>query len=313
MKSGRIKKKLNSYLEKARLSNVAKSTRRVLFNHLNESVEERGFFHVDQMYGSGSGVLLRHNNTFFLLTARHVIKNNIPEDFQNESPFWVTSKFQGKWESLHDFLMPKMIWNIGELISLEAESVDVSDVCLIELFHPGKYHFPDHYIEIKGVTSVLTKKDYFEGQFLLVTGYPFERNTFDFTPVSEDITHTTSLTRHTVPGIYVENEDVGFISFEMVEDDVRHANVNGMSGGAVYNVQPKANQVKLAGIPVTAGDNLCRFIPSYIFIDALLNYQDSSFTVVDPIVLNEPPLEDQAKVYLEYMKQFDPKLKNVEI
>ncbi|WP_460052514.1 serine protease family protein [Sessilibacter sp. MAH2] len=313
MKNGRIKKKLNSYIVKASLSNIAKSTRRVFFNHLNASVVERGFFHVDQMYGSGSGVLIRYNNTFFLLTARHVIKNNIRGDFQNESAFWITSKLQGKWESLHDFLMPKKIWNIGELVSLDVEYIDVSDVCLIELFYPGKHHFPDHYIEIKGATSVLTKKDYFEGQYLLVTGYPFERNTFDFTPVSDDITHTTSIARHTIPGTYVMDRDVGFISFEMVESDVRHENVNGMSGGAVYNVQPKANQIKLAGIPVTAGDNICRFIPSYIFIDALLNYQDSSSTVVDPVVLNPPPLEDLAKSLFEYMVRFDPKFKDINI
>ncbi|BFN12547.1 hypothetical protein MspRI1_05580 [Marinobacter sp. RI1] len=82
-----------------------------------------------------------------------------------------------------------------------------------------------------------------------------------------------------------------------------------MSGGAVYNVQPKANQVKLAGVPVTAGNNICRFIPSYVFVDAVINYRDSSATIIDPIVNNPPTLEDVMKVSLEYLKQFDPKLR----
>lgn len=309
MRNGRIKKKLDGYIEKARFSNVAKSSRRILFNHLYVSTEERGRFHVDQMYGSGSGVLIRYNGDFFLLTAKHVIENNTSGEFQNESPFWVTSKFQGKWESIYDFLLPKIMWNIGEFVSKSAGTIDLSDVCLIELFYPRKFHYPDHFIEIRDENSVLTKREYFEGQFLLVTGYPFEKNAFDFTPVNEDFTHSTSLMRHTIPGCYIPNEDVGHISFEMVEGGVKHQNINGMSGGAVYNVQPKANRVKLAGIPVTAGNNICRFIPCYMFIDGLLNYKKCSFRVVDPIVLKAPPLEDKMAIHYEYLKTFDPKFR----
>ena len=77
----------------------------------------------------------------------------------------------------------------------------------------------------------------------------------------------------------------------------------------MYNVQPKADQVKLAGIPVTAGDNVCRFIPSYMFIDAIINFRDSSSKTIDPIVDNPPSLEDVVKVSLGYLKQFDPNLK----
>lgn len=307
MRSSRIKTKINKYIEKARFSNVAKSTRRLLFNHLNLSVEQRGHFHVDQMYGSGSGVLIRYEGVFFLLTAKHVIDNNIPGRFQNESPFWVTSKFQGEWKTLFDFMFPRVIWNIGDLISETCNNIDLSDICLVELFYPRPFHYPNHFVEIAGKNSVLSKKELFEGQFLLVTGYPFEKNAFDFTPLSDMFTHSTSLHRHTIPGQYVPDEGVGHISFELVEGGVTHSNVNGMSGGTVYNVQPKANQVKLAGIPVTAGDNICRFIPCHVFIDAILNYRSSSCRVVDPIALNEPPIEEQLKLYAEYLRAFDPR------
>lgn len=169
---------------------------------------------------------------------------------------------------------------------------------------------PEHCIEIIDKSSVLTKEELFDGQFLLVTGYPLERNSFDFTPQSKDITHTTNIQRHTIPGIYLTNDSDSYISFEFTEGDTKHENVNGMSGGAVYNVQPKANQVKLAGIPVTAGNNICRFIPSYVFIDAVLNYRNSSVTIIDPAVNNPPGLEDVVKVSLEYMKEFDPKFRS---
>lgn len=76
-------KKLNKYIEKAATSNVAKSTRRFFFNHLYESMESRGHFHVDQMYGAGSGVLLKINDKYFVLTAKHVIDNNIKGELQN--------------------------------------------------------------------------------------------------------------------------------------------------------------------------------------------------------------------------------------
>jgi len=304
-------RKLRKYIEKAAKSNVAKSTRRFFFNHLYESVESRGRFHVDQMYGAGSGVLIKINGDFFVLTAKHVIGNNIKGSFQNESPFWIPVKDRAEWSSLYDFLFPKRIWNIGELISSKVGDIDQSDICLIELFYPQKFHMPDHCVEIKNKDSVLTETEFFDGQILLTTGYPFEKNYFDFTPKSEDISHTTRIQRHTIPGIYLANEDGGYISFEMTGGDTQHENVNGMSGGAVYNVQPKANQVKLAGIPVTAGDNICRFIPSYIFIDAIINFKEASSEVVDPIADNPPSLEDIMKVTLSYLKQYDPQFREV--
>lgn len=279
-------KNLEKYIKKAAVSNVAKSTRRLFFNHLDESLESRGFFHVDQMWGAGSGILLRFKGDFFLLTAKHVIYNNINSEFQNESPFWILVKHSGGWSSLQDFLFPKKLWDIGELVFSKSDSVNYSDICLIELFHPQKSHMPDNFIEIFDKNSVFTKAGFFDGQFLLATGYPFERNFFDHKSQSEDITHTTRIQRHTIPGIYMTERNGDYISWKMTEGENQHKNVNGMSGGAIYNVQKKANQVKLAGLLVTAGGDKCRFIPSYIFIDAIINFRNSSSKTIDPIVDN---------------------------
>lgn len=295
-------KKLAKYIDKAAKSNVAKSTRRFFFNHLYESAQYRGYFHVDLMYGLGSGVLLRFDDEFFILTAKHVIANNVSDGFQNESPFWFSVKDKARFSAPHDILFPKRIWNIGELVHFAD-----GDLCLIELFYPKKFHMPDHFIEIKDKTSFLTKKEFFDGQLLLTTGYPFEKNSFDFTPINKDYSHSTKVQRHTIPGVYLPKKGVGFISFEMTGGNYKHENINGMSGGAVYNVQFKANQVKLAGIPLTAGNNICRFLPSYLFIDAIINYKDASCNVVDPVVENPPNLEDILKIELSYLRKYDPK------
>ena len=295
-------KKLEKHILKAVNSNIAKSTRRFFFNHLTKSTEERGHFHVDFMYGAGSGVLLNIEDKYFVLTAKHVINKNLNGDFQNESPFWITSKNKSDFSSLYNFLFPKGLWNIGDLMPKIDAEIDVSDLCLVELFDPPKFHIPDHFIKIESESSVMKKSEFFEGQYLLVTGYPFERNNFDFNPIDHNYTHSTKIQRHSIPGIYINSASLGYISFEMTKGDYQHENLNGMSGGAIYNIQPKANMVKLAGIPITAGNNICRFIPSYLFVNALMQYKKSSFTVIDPIVNVPPSLDDVMKVTLEYLR-----------
>ena len=82
---------LEALLQRVPESNAAKSARRIFFNYLEEPLEERGYFHVDLMHGSGSSVLLRSSGRFFLLTARHVLSNNMSLGFQNESDGCPTS------------------------------------------------------------------------------------------------------------------------------------------------------------------------------------------------------------------------------
>ena len=280
------KKKFDRYIQNAASSNVAKSCRRFLFNYLEKSIEEREYFHIDCVFGMGTGVLLKYDDKFFILTAKHVLKDIFRGDDHNESPFWIPIKSASPdnlYNSLFNFMFPRIGWDIGELMP-EVKHVDLSDICLVELFCPQPFAYPDHYIEIIDSSSVLSKSDFFEGQLLLVSGYPYEKNSFfDFT---ETYTNSTNIHRHTIVGVLKKDkeDDIGYISFEMTKNDIQHENVNGMSGGAIYNVQPKANQVKLAGIAVTADNNICRFIPSYLLIEAILNYQKASHKVIDPMV-----------------------------
>jgi len=136
---------IDKLITKASLSNIAKSVRRIYFNGLNESTEERGFWHIDIMSGMGSGILINFEKTFFLLTAKHVLNGTQDKEgnFQNESPFWTSVKHKVCWKTMYDFLMPKKIWYIGELIDTD-DIIDTSDVILIELYYPHIYHFPDN-------------------------------------------------------------------------------------------------------------------------------------------------------------------------
>lgn len=115
-------------------STPIKATRRIFFNHLNESIEERGFFHVDTMYGAGSAILIKHEHTFYLLTADHVIANATTYSFTNESPFWAPSQANHFPQELKAFLMPAQILHIGETVPGRGSKFESKDMILIELF-----------------------------------------------------------------------------------------------------------------------------------------------------------------------------------
>jgi hypothetical protein len=289
-------------------SNVAKSTRRIFFYHLEESF--------DCFYGTGTGILLRYKNKFFLLTAEHVLQENLKEaykikKYQNDSPFRILTKsdasFSGR--SWGDFMFPKKIWNISELISEQKKfhSITLKDICLIELFEPLSDDFyPDNFIEIKG-NSILSKKDFFEGQWLVVSGFPFEKNMFDWSePKSKEFTHSTTIQRNLTCGVFIKELEFGYISFEYTDAEISSNSLNGMSGGAVFNVQPKNNMVRLAGMAISAGDNKCRFIPAFAFLNAIFNYKKSSSNVIDPAYFMSSDIRNMNnKDFLLHMKEFE--------
>lgn len=281
-------------IEKARWSNVGKSTRRVFFNHLHQSIKERGYFHVDQMYGAGSGVLLKFDNIYFLLTANHVLLNNISDGFQNESPFWISTHFQPRWKTLADFMFPRRVWNISDVIAFDMPGVDPSDICLIELFQPIPSSSPDHYINIVDpLHDLLEYEQFFDGQFLIISGYPFRKNNFNFENPPDGFTHTTTNHRQSIPGVLrINNRNEMLITYEFTDADVQHDFLNGMSGGVVFNVMPNIEETKLAGINLSGGNNISRFYPSFAFANAISRYRDCECQIIDPtshLTLDYPP------------------------
>ncbi len=281
-------------LQEANYSNIGKSTRRIFFNHLNQSIKERGYFHVDCMYGSGSGVLLKFDSRYFLLTAKHVLSNNISGTFQNESPFWISTHFQPKWQTLADFMFPRRVWNISDVITFDMPGVDPSDICLIELFQPLPGSSPDHYIDIVDpLRDLLEYNQFFDGQFLIISGYPFRINKFDYDNPPNDFTHTTTVHRQSVPGVLrIEAQGEMLITYEFTDADVTHEFLDGMSGGSVFNVMPNIEETKLAGINLSGGNNLSRFYPSFAFANAIAQYRDCTCQIIDPasnLSVSDPP------------------------
>ena len=112
-------------------SKVAMSSRRFLFNFVGNANIWSDGFHIDQMSGGGSGILIKYKSKYFMLTAYHVVKQTIENPLQNTSPFWIRSK-EKHIESIDDFLMPKKVWFIGELIPDVIGWQDYTDVGSVE-------------------------------------------------------------------------------------------------------------------------------------------------------------------------------------
>lgn len=292
--------------ENSQTSNLVKSTRRILFNHLYESIEDRGHFHVDQNFGEGTGILIRKNGTYFLLTARHVIGAATQFEFSNESPFWITAKNKFNVKTIFDFLMPAKIYHIGELIAGRGVSIDTSDLILIELFQPYPLHLPDHFLDFDARYSpLLPKEKFFEGQLLLAAGFPFELNSFSFFDQPRDgFTHMTNVQRQIVDGVCMFQNGEPYMEIPKTLDK-RYPKLSGMSGGLVTNVQPKANQVQALGVILSAGPTIIRFVPSYLVGEAIERFEGARQTIVDPAATQPANLEKAFEVLVSYAQHVE--------
>lgn len=282
-------------------SSAVKSTRRIHFTHLDEDTESRGYYHADQFFGTGSCILIKMNHKYFLLTAKHVLENNhVRPPYQNESPFWIAVKSNAriKNDTLDDWFMPAKLWNISELMSTEMKSsyVDICDIALIELFPPNKNSLPDNFINLSKESDVLASHQLEDGLCLCVSGYPNTKNTYQYDSPPEGFTHHTTTQRLVAQGIYTEevDSDFGYISFEESEFDCSNHTITGMSGGVVTNIELKNTETKLAGMSVSGGSNIIRFIPAFTFIKAVLNYEAATSEKIDPILK-----KDHVELFME--------------
>jgi hypothetical protein len=279
-------------------STPIKATRRIFFNYLNKSTEERGVFHVDLMYGSGSGVLIKHDYTFYLLTADHVIANATSYSFTNQSPFWTTSQANRFPQELEAFLMPAQVVHIGETIPDQGHHFDSKDLILIELFFPSVKYMPDEFIDLDANREILaTTEGFYEGQFLLAAGYPFDTNHFEFLEETPDgMTHSTLVNRLIVDGICQFDEGDPIMTRQLRSGTF--PNLSGASGGIVTNIPAPGHEVKMLGMLVSAGSEIVRFIPSYVLAAALSNKLIARVTAVDP-AFNGPPRLELRKIFLD--------------
>lgn len=301
-------KEFEEIIDNARQTNISKSIRRVIFTTTDEEEKEKGRFFVSCMSGKGTCIIIKYNHRFFAITAKHVLKDTKDQEgnYINESPFWMPTQFNKEWKSLHDFFMPKKLWKINELIN-EEDRVLLDDILMIELYPPHYDSFPDYYLDLDEDENLFLKKEeFFNGQYLIISGYPHEKNSFDWNiehPNSK-MTHATSIHRYSILGEFIKNEGVGYISFDVINKNVTHDETNGMSGGIIYNLQPNPENTKVCGMILTSGNNMCNFLPSYIMEKAIRNYKNASFEIIDPAEysIKEPTTEEDVKRLDELMK-----------
>lgn len=268
-------------LEFSKQSRFAKATRRILYNFSEASIEERGHFHVDVMSGIGSGLIVYQNFRFFLLTARHNLKQLYPLEIRNESPVWVPKDHPPKWGHMLDFFMARRIWYVGELIDHESSIVDLQDVLLIEFFFPMKpMSLPQQFINVENSDYFLKKEEFFEKQILMCSGFPAKYNLYENLEEHPKYTQSTTFNLDHKVGLFEKEYDDGFVSF--VDDgNISHEELNGMSGGPVYSVYHDESEVKLAGISISGGGNKLRFLPAHVFHDAVISYKNARCEVLD--------------------------------
>lgn len=261
------------------------------------------------MYGAGTGILIRMKDRFFVLTPHHVIRKNTLGAFQNESPFWINSTHPPRWEFPHGFLFPRRLYEIGSLIEDDGSwTLNVTDVVLIELFLPVPPIYPSSFIDLDaGDAAVVEKAQFFEGQLLLVNGYPHNINGFQhYDEKVGEFTHSTDIRRHSIVGICLLENGEPVASLEMTRGSNEPADLDGMSGAVVSNVDFETSSVKWAGMALTAGSKLIRFIPAYLLVPAIRRHTELTPITIDPAsdIPSREPTDDELREYREMFREF---------
>jgi len=260
---------------------VVQSARRLIFTHCSQSMEELGRYHADTVYNfGGTGILIKYHEKFFLLTAQHVIDAHY-EIAQNESPFFTHLYSDRGWAGAEDLGFPMRGWRIGELIKEDMPNIDMQDVVLVEL--ASLFRFPNTFIDLDSPNAPkgVPVRNIYKGMILVVSGYPIDDNTIDY-PYGDDYNCSTVLNKHIT---YGSCDFDGSTPILRPHGEKTHAMLNGMSGGMVSNLMPKANQVEWVGMIQKAGNSIIHFYPASWIIPAIRKYMEASHYIIDPAVM----------------------------
>lgn len=282
-------------IQKAVKSRTAKSTRRIFFTYSEQGIEERGFYRADLLHNFGSCTLLKYDNRFFALTAKHVLqKANIEFDsdnpsYQNESPFFITAKSTG-WSQTDSgsILYPEKYWNISDLIEPHDSIIDYSDIALIQMFPHTLRWKPDKFIDLDRLVKIWLKDNFFENQALFISGFPKNKNLYNYTQYKE-FSHSTVIQRQILPGICTISDNEPHINLcrTLSDEERSHDSLWGFSGGLVFNVMENAEEPYWCGMVVSGGNGKVRFIPAEVFINAIAHYRDAPSAIIDPRAQDE--------------------------
>lgn len=265
-----------------RFFNLLLSTRRVFHITTDYDVDEKDLFKDRYFSSYGSGVLIKQGLKYFLLTAKHVLKDYLGKELPNTSPFRITCHSSKNFDNTNDFLYPKRIWDIGSIIP-ETDHYEVEDVVLVELFQPLPWQRLDHLIELEA-EKVLDLSSYsiglpvFDSGFSEVSNpyfYEGKNNTLPFDETR--FTSSTVLKRDVILGKL--NIEKGLYFFD--KKTYLNKNTNGMSGGLITTIE--SGEPQILGLHIRGGEKSNRiiFIPFCKIQDAILSYQEAPYIEVD--------------------------------
>lgn len=288
---------------------VLQSTRRLLFTHCNQSMEELGHYHADMVFSKGgTGILLKYNELFFVLTAQHVLDENYTAA-QNESPFFIPLKSAGGFRGagLDQIGFPIRGWRIGEDIAGEVPNIDFEDLVLVELAHPMRY--PSTFLDLDNQYEVARHSAPLDPRedYLAVAGYPNEHNPIEY-PFAE-VNCVATLNRHILLGRYTP---AGGVSALQLQAPLSHEEMNGISGGAVSTLAAPNRPSQWAGMVQRADGGVVNFYPASLIVPAITNYLacgyfeiDPTASLSDPIVLASPAAVKARRELIGFLRRQD--------
>lgn len=258
------------------------STRRIFHITTDATYSEKEIFKDSYFSGYGTGVLIKYSGTFFLLTAKHVLKDYIEGDLPNTSPFRIQSDVTKGFDNTNDFLYPKIIWDIGQLISNDSD-YDFEDIVLVELFPPLPNQKVDDFLLFDEI-EVLEIDNFVEGIISFESGYSSQSNPYFHEPDNSELpfdeskfTTSTMVKRDFISGkLKLENGIYHFEKLNYLGQDT-----NGMSGGLIATIEN--GKSKLIGIHIRGAKESSRinFIPIEKIMEAIVDYQNAPHCKVD--------------------------------
>lgn len=280
--------------------NLIQSPRLLLFTHSNDTIESRGYYYADTVWGwGGTGLLIKFEEKFFILTPQHVLDEHAPDlEFQNESPFFLHVFCEGFNSEVEEFAFPIRGWKIGQLISNDSPTIDNDDLVLIEL--GDLFRYPDRFIDLDSVHGPqgLPLKAIYEGMYLIVSGFPAQRNNINYHYEDDaPFVHTVGLSKDIYPGVCIYENGFPIVK---LRENLTHDELNGMSGGIVTNLQLKPNQTEWVGLIQKAGNGYVHFYPAAWIIPAIKRFRESECYIIDPAAeLSDPHLQGTLEVIAE--------------
>ncbi|MCM1961827.1 hypothetical protein NCY62_01155 [Acinetobacter pittii] len=217
-------------------SELAQSTRRIFHIFTDASLDESQSFRDIFFAHGGTGILIKDNLKYFLLTAHHVIKDYI-ENSPNTSPFRITNKSTTNFSKVDDFLYPKYFWTIGDIVE-EHEYYDFKDAVIVELFHPLPDQVVDHFIDINKVQP-LEINEFKEGMIAVDFGYSLESNPYFYeadntiAPYNGEIHACSTKIHMDIINGYLKKD---LFTFVFEKYNYLDLNTNGMSGGLIAGI-----------------------------------------------------------------------------